>query len=115
MILREHLPGSIATYRKVTALSGHRIDSITTNITHSRVRNTQKPNDIVPAWRDAAYSANIDICLDLPRIFNVIREQLAHMNRNQNLLNSITSNRGTHIKTTYIPKEFSNHSITATL
>lgn len=47
-ILRENLPGLIAAYRKVTALLGHRINGITTNITHARGRKSQKSNFIVP-------------------------------------------------------------------
>ncbi|KAJ5632856.1 hypothetical protein N7490_009195 [Penicillium lividum] len=95
--VRDNISGLIAAYRNITALPGYRINGIAANVTHARVGNTPESNAVVPAWRDALYSANMDVYVAPTFPLDILLEHQAQMNHNQDLLRSITPNGGTYL------------------
>ncbi|KAL4787089.1 hypothetical protein BJX76DRAFT_345774 [Aspergillus varians] len=88
------LPDLISALRQITAQPGSRINGIAANLTHARVGNTIGSNAILPAWRDALYTLNMDGYFDPAAPREVIREHQAQMNRNQNLLKAVIQGQG---------------------
>jgi hypothetical protein len=83
--VQDNISGLIAAYRNITALPGYRINGIAANVTHDRVGNTPESNVVVPSWRDALYSANMDVYVAPTFPLDILLEYQAQMNYNQDI------------------------------
>ncbi|KAL4976032.1 hypothetical protein BDW66DRAFT_151378 [Aspergillus desertorum] len=92
--VRENLPDLISSLRTITSHPNIRINGIAANITNARVGNTPTSNAVLPAWRDALYTLNMDAYFEPGASTDVILGRQALTNANQNLLKEVTRQSG---------------------
>ncbi|KAL4997537.1 hypothetical protein BDV10DRAFT_201810 [Aspergillus recurvatus] len=92
--VRENLPDLISALRTITSHPNIRINGIAANITHARVGNAPTANAVLPAWRDALYTLNMDAYFEPGASTDVILGRQALTNANQNLLKEATRKSG---------------------
>ncbi|KAL4814938.1 hypothetical protein BDW67DRAFT_176686 [Aspergillus spinulosporus] len=68
----EKLPELVSALRNITSHPNIRINGIAANITHTRVGNTPTSNAVLPAWREALYTLNMDAYFELGASTDVI-------------------------------------------
>ncbi|KAL6238482.1 hypothetical protein BDW75DRAFT_247230 [Aspergillus navahoensis] len=92
--VRENLPGLVSTLRTITSHPNIRINGIAANITHVRAGNTPTSNAVLPDWRDALYTLNMDAYFEPGASTDAILSRQALTNANQNLLKEVTRKSG---------------------
>ncbi|KAL5045942.1 hypothetical protein BDW71DRAFT_197950 [Aspergillus fruticulosus] len=92
--VRKNLPDLVSALRTITSHPNVRINGIAANITHARVGNTPASNAVLPAWRDALYTLNMDAYFEPGASTDVILGRQALTNENQNLLKEVTRKSG---------------------
>ncbi|KAL4735442.1 hypothetical protein BDV11DRAFT_211995 [Aspergillus similis] len=90
----EKLPELVSALRNITSHPNIRINGIAANITHTRVGNTPTSNAVLPAWRDALYTLNMDAYFEPGASTDVILARQALTNANQDLLKQVTRDAG---------------------
>ncbi|KAL4762065.1 uncharacterized protein BDW70DRAFT_167241 [Aspergillus foveolatus] len=90
----ERLPELVSALRNITSHPNIRINGIAANITHTRVGNTPASNAVLPAWRDALYTLNMDAYFEPGASTDIILGRQALTNANQDLLKQVTGGAG---------------------
>ncbi|CBF78970.1 hypothetical protein AN7153.2 [Aspergillus nidulans FGSC A4] len=90
----EKLPELVSALRNITSHPNIRINGIAANITHTRVRNIRASNAVLPAWRDALYTLNMDAYFEPGASTDIILRRQALTNANQDLLKQVTRDAG---------------------
>ncbi|KAL4946451.1 hypothetical protein BDV06DRAFT_234053 [Aspergillus oleicola] len=96
-------PALLEAFRSITTSHpGVRINGVAGNVTHARVGNTAGANSVLPAWRGALYTLNMDISVDPASSARVLEGYQALMNQNQNLLKATTQGSAAESRGAYL-------------
>ena len=95
--VRRNLTGLLSAYKKIVtdpAYPRMRVSGISLNVTHERVGNKPGSNAVLPAWRDALYTANFAIGLDPTASPSELQAVQAKVNEWQALFTPLTPGGG---------------------